>query len=323
MPELLQIQNLKTHFPIYGGLFRKVVNYVRAVDGISFNLSAKETLGVVGESVCGKSTVGRSVLHLIPPTEGSVVFDGKDLEKLTPNELRKQRIHMQMIFQNPLSSLNPRLTVQEILTDAPVYHGLIKRKDARNYATKLLEDVGLSGEQLQRFPHEFSGGQSQRICIARALSLNPKLLICDESVSALDVSIQAQILNLFKELQERYGMSYLFISHDMGVIRYISDRIAVMYLGRIVELADKDQLFHNPQHPYTKALLASIPATHPSQRKQHIVLKGDVPSPTRIYTGCSFANRCSEASEACQKTVPQLHQVELGHQVSCHLVHGV
>ncbi|PCI23880.1 MAG: hypothetical protein COB67_12440 [SAR324 cluster bacterium] len=317
MSIILDVQNLKTHFPIRKGLLRKVVNHVRAVDGVSLQLHEKETLGLVGESGCGKSTVGRSILHLIPPTAGTVHFENQDLASLSASELRKKRVHMQMIFQNPLSSLNPRMTVEEIITGAPIFHGLVNKSDRRKFASKLMNTVGLNPKQLQRFPHEFSGGQRQRICIARALALSPKLLICDESVSALDVSIQAQILNLFKDLQEEFGMSYLFISHDMAVVRYISDRVAVMYLGRIVEIADKDSLFDNPKHPYTKALLSSIPATHPAHKTERRALQGDVPSPTTIYKGCPFMARCPEAKPHCGETPPVLESVGRDHMVSC------
>lgn len=320
MTNILEVKNLKTYFPIRGGLMRSVVNYVRAVDDVSFNLKENETLGLVGESGCGKSTVGRTILHLIPPTSGEVIFENKNLEDFSAEELRRNRIHMQMIFQNPLASLNPRLTVQDILTGAAVFHKLIDKKDAKDLAGRLMEYVGLNRKQLQRFPHEFSGGQSQRICIARALALNPKLLICDEAVSALDVSVQAQILNLFKDLQLKFNMSYLFISHDMGVIRYISDRVAVMYLGKIVEIATRDEFFNNCKHPYSKALLEAIPAAHPKYKKKHKTIKGDVPSPTKVYTGCSFAERCPLAEEQCKHNVPQLRDTGDNHFVSCHLV---
>ncbi len=320
MANLLEVKNLKTYFPIRGGLLRNVNNYVRAVDDVSFSIKEHETLGLVGESGCGKSTVGRSILHLIPPTSGQVIFENKDLEDLSSEELRKNRIYMQMIFQNPLASLNPRLMVEEILTGAAVFHKLINKKEARDLAIRLMEYVGLNKKQLQRFPHEFSGGQSQRICIARALALNPKLLICDEAVSALDVSVQAQILNLFKDLQAEFKMSYLFISHDMGVIRYISDRIAVMYLGKIVEIATRDEFFKNSKHPYSRALLESIPAIHPRFRTKRKIIKGDVPSPVKVYPGCSFAERCPIAVEKCTKSVPKLKDTGDNHYVSCHLV---
>ncbi len=317
MSELLEVKQLKTHFPIHGGLLRRVVNYVRAVDGVSFTMKPQETLGLVGESGCGKSTVGRTIIHLTPPSSGQVVFQGKDLETLSHEELVQVRLKMQLIFQNPTSSLNPRMTVEEILTDALINHKLVKPAEARQKVASLMEACGLSPLQLQRYPHEFSGGQRQRICIARALTLNPQLVICDESVSALDVSVQAQILNLLKDLQKEFHVSYLFISHDMGVIRFIADRIAVMYLGRIVELADKPSLFENPKHPYTQALLSAIPVSHPSQKRQRIVLQGEVPSPTRIYSGCSFADRCPAVQEACRHEVPQLQEVGSGHQVAC------
>lgn len=317
MPSLLEVKNLKTHFPIRKGLLQRVVGHVKAVDGVRFQLNDLETLGIVGESGCGKSTVGRSVLHLVPPTAGDVIFEGENLEAMSQKQMQQKRIRMQMIFQDPYMSLNPRLTVKEIITDAPVYHGLVTKKESQSLALKLLDFVGLSPKQLQRFPHEFSGGQRQRICIARALSLNPKMVICDEAVSALDVSIQAQILNLFKELQKEFHLSYLFISHDMGVIRFISDRIAVMYLGRIVELAEKKELFTNPLHPYTKALLSAIPLPDPERKRQRKALQGEVPSPTKNYPGCSFAERCPIATSECLQQVPQLEKVNQIHSVSC------
>ncbi len=320
MPALLDVQELKTHFPVRQGLWRKAVQHIRAVDGVSFTLQAGETLGLVGESGCGKSTVGRSILHLTPPTSGEVIFNGTSLGSLSPNQLRELRIQMQMVFQNPLSSLNPRLTVEEIVTSAPLYHGLITRQQVRSEAIRLLDRVGMSAQHLQRFPHEFSGGQRQRLCIARALSLSPRLIVCDEAVSALDVSIQAQILNLLKDLQQEQHLSYLFISHDMGVIRYIADRVAVMYLGRIVELADQDALFQSPRHPYTQALLQAIPASHPRHRhRQRQALQGDVPSPTRAYAGCAFAERCPLATETCRQSLPPWRELAPGHYARCHL----
>ena len=320
MPALLDVQELKTHFPVRQGLWRKAVQHIRAVDGVSFTLQAGETLGLVGESGCGKSTVGRSILHLTPPTSGEVIFDGTALSALSSTQLRELRIQMQMIFQNPLSSLNPRLTVEEIVTSAPLYHGLIPRQQVRKEAARLLDRVGMSVQHLQRFPHEFSGGQRQRLCIARALSLNPRLIICDEAVSALDVSIQAQILNLLKDLQADQHLSYLFISHDMGVIRYIADRVAVMYLGRVVELADKETLFQHPKHPYTQALLQAIPADHPRRRRlKHQALRGDVPSPTQVYAGCPFADRCPLATDHCRQSPPPWRELAPGHHARCHL----
>lgn len=317
MQALLQVKDVKTHFPIRAGVLKRVVNYVRAVDGVSLELYPQETLGLVGESGCGKSTVGRTIMHLIPPTEGTVYFDGKNLESLSNRQLIKARFKMQMVFQNPTSSLNPRMTVEEILIDALINHKIMKKAQARQKAAELMQAVGLSPKQLRRFPHEFSGGQRQRINIARALTLSPKLIICDESVSALDVSVQAQILNLLKDLQKEFGVSYLFISHDMGVIRFISDRIAVMYLGRIVELADKVTLFNNPRHPYTKALLSAVPAAHPDEKKQRIVLSGDVPTPTKVYPGCPFVDRCPSKVDRCNQEVPVLKPLEQGHQVAC------
>lgn len=317
MTALLDLKDVKTYFPIRAGLLRRVVNYVRAVDGISFAIQSQETLGLVGESGCGKSTVGRTILHLTPPTAGEVHFAGKDLGQMSRQQLIRTRLKMQMIFQNPTSSLNPRMTIEEIITDALLNHRLMDRAPARNRAAGLMDAVGLAANQLRRFPHEFSGGQRQRINIARALALNPELIICDESVSALDVSVQAQILNLLKDLQKDFGVAYLFISHDMGVIRFIADRVAVMYLGRIVELADKKTLFSNPQHPYTKALLSAVPAAHPKLKKPRVVLKGDVPSPTVAYPGCSFAERCPHALPVCDHSKPLLKPIKFEHHVAC------
>lgn len=314
---LLDLQNVKTYFPVHGGLFRKVVNHVRAVDDISLFIKRKETLGLVGESGCGKSTIGRTILNLAPHTGGKVFFEGEHLENISYQNWKKLRTRMQMVFQNPMSSLNPRMTVQEILVDAPFYHEKLSRDQKKQLALKLVDYVGLNKKQLQRFPHEFSGGQRQRICVAKALSLNPSLLICDEPVSALDVSIQAQILNLFKDLQKELDVTYLFISHDLGVVRFMADRIAVMYLGKIVEIAEKETLFSNPQHPYTVALLSAIPKADPTATGGRIILEGDVPSPTKEYTGCSFAERCPRVKPECNTKLPMLETIGSEHFVSC------
>ena len=316
-PPLLQVDNLKTYFPIRAGVMRRVVNWVRAVDGVSFRLRDHQTLALVGESGCGKSTVGRSIMQLIPPTEGDVYLQGQSLTALSRRKLIKTRLQMQLVFQNPTSSLNPRMTVEELITDALLNHRLLDRPAAVRRAAELMQACGLNAAQLRRYPHEFSGGQRQRINIARALAMSPKLIICDESVSALDVSVQAQILNLLRDLQQQFGVAYLFISHDMGVVRFVADRVAVMYLGRIVELADRDTLFDAARHPYTRALLSAVPAQHPAKKRQRIVLAGDVPAPTREYPGCPFVERCPEARPGCRNQVPQPDEIAPGHRVAC------
>jgi oligopeptide/dipeptide ABC transporter ATP-binding protein len=317
MSPLLEVRNLKTYFPIHAGFWRRVVDHVRAVDEVSFDLYPQETLGLVGESGCGKSTLARTLMQLIPPTEGKVCFTGQDLSRLSRQQLVKTRLKMQMVFQNPLASLNPRMTVEEIITDALINHRLLRRAQAQQKAVQLLDACGLARTSLGRFPHTFSGGQCQRIAIARALALDPKLLICDEPVAALDVSVQAQILNLLKDLQQQQRLAYLFISHDMGVIRFMARRIAVMYRGRIVELADNSTLFRQPKHPYTKALLAAIPAAHPDLKKRHSGLRGDTPELKAVQAGCTFANRCPSTVAACRQKVPPLQAIEAGHWVAC------
>ncbi|PKR77215.1 peptide ABC transporter ATP-binding protein [Halalkalibacillus sediminis] len=319
--ELLKVKNLKQYFPIKGGFFGRTVNNVKAVDDITFDIYEGETLSVVGESGCGKSTTGRAILRLDEPTDGAIEFDGEDLLALSKKEMRTRRKDMQVIFQDPYASLNPRQTVSQILEEAMEIQNVVPKKDRRKRAIELIEQVGLRGEQVDRFPHEFSGGQRQRIGIARALSVDPKIIICDEAVSALDVSVQAQVLNLLKKLQREYNLTFLFIAHDLGVVRHISDRIIVMYLGKVVEIADKKSLFDNPQHPYTKALLSAIPVPDPTKKKERIVLEGDVPSPINPPTGCRFHTRCPFATEICAKEEPELrnldHMAE-GHQSACH-----
>lgn len=289
--KLLKIKDLKQHFPIKGGFLGKTVNHVKAVDGISFDVYEGETLSIVGESGCGKSTTGRAILRLDEPTSGAVEFDGRDLLALDKSEMRKVRKDLQVIFQDPFGSLNPRQTVRQILSEAIDIQNTIPKNEREAHILNLMKTVGLNEQQIDRFPHEFSGGQRQRVGIARALSVDPKLIIADEAVSALDVSIQAQVINLLKKLQRDFNLTYLFISHDLGVVRHISDRIIVMYLGKIVEIANKKDLFDSPQHPYTKSLLSAIPTIDPEKRKDRIILKGDVPSPIDPPQGCRFHTR--------------------------------
>ena len=324
--ELLKVEGLKQYFPIKGGFLGRTVNYVKAVDDISFTIYEGETVSIVGESGCGKSTTGRAILRLEEPTEGVVEFQGRDLTKLSKSEMRKYRKDLQIIFQDPYASINPRQTVASVLNEAMQIQKVLPANQRRARIEELLQTVGLRPEQADRYPHEFSGGQRQRIGIARALSVNPKLIICDEAVSALDVSIQAQVLNLLEDLQRDYGLTYLFISHDLGVVRHISDRIIVMYLGRIVEIADKLSLFENPQHPYTRALLSAIPVPDPDAKKERIVLKGDVPSPIDPPKGCRFHTRCPFATNKCRTEVPTLRTSNLmkeGHQVACHHMEAI
>lgn len=318
---LLRVEGLKQYFPIKGGFLGRTVNHVKAVDDISFAVKAGETVSIVGESGCGKSTTGRAILRLDEPTAGKVYFDGKDLLTLSKREMRKRRKDLQIIFQDPYASINPRQTVAEVLEEAMEIQNILPRNKRRERAIELLETVGLHAYQVDRYPHEFSGGQRQRIGIARALALNPKLIICDEAVSALDVSIRAQVLNLLKRLQESFQLTYLFISHDLGVVRHISDRIIVMYLGRIVEIADKESLFNNPQHPYTKALLSAIPIPNPEIKKERIILKGDVPSPIDPPNGCRFHTRCPYVTDICKTEVPELRttvNMLNAHKAACH-----
>lgn len=318
--ELLKVEGLKQYFPIKGGVLGRTVNHVKAVDGISFTIYEGETVSIVGESGCGKSTTGRAILRLEEPTEGKVEFRGVDLASLSKRNMRKYRKDLQIIFQDPYASINPRQTVASVLTEAMEIQKVLPANKRRARAEELLETVGLLPYQADRFPHEFSGGQRQRIGIARALSVNPQLIICDEAVSALDVSIQAQVLNLLEELQDEFKLTYLFISHDLGVVRHISDRIMVMYLGKIVEIADKHSLFDNPKHPYTKALLSAIPIPDPDKKKERIVLRGDVPSPIDPPSGCRFHTRCPYATERCKSEEPMLRDIGGGHCVACHLV---
>ena len=324
--ELLKVEGLKQYFPIKGGFLGRTVNHVKAVDDITFTIYEGETVSIVGESGCGKSTTGRAILRLEEPTEGSVSFQGTDITKLSKGKMRKYRKDMQIIFQDPYASINPRQTVASVLNEAMHIQNVLPKGERRARIEELLETVGLRAYQADRYPHEFSGGQRQRIGIARALSVNPKLIICDEAVSALDVSIQAQVLNLLEELQNEFGLTYLFISHDLGVVRHISDRIIVMYLGKIVEIADKTSLFENPQHPYTKALLSAIPVPDPDAKKERIVLKGDVPSPIDPPTGCRFHTRCPFATDKCKAVEPKLRKTGLmmeGHEAACHYMEEI
>ncbi|WP_419910271.1 ABC transporter ATP-binding protein [Hoeflea sp.] len=316
---LVQVRGLKMHFPIYAGIFRRHVGDIKAVDDISLDINESETLGLVGESGCGKSTVGRAVLRLYDITDGSIKVDGTDIDK---EKLRHLRPKMQMIFQDPQASLNPRMTVAGIIGEPLIEHMTLSRTERLERVYELMDAVGLNRSFANRYPHEFSGGQRQRIGIARALALNPKFIVCDEPIAALDVSIQAQVVNLLEDLQEQFGLTYLFISHDLSMVRHIADRVAVMYLGKIVELAPRDELYEKPLHPYTQALLSAVPEPDPvreSERK-HIILTGDVPSPSNAPIGCNFCTRCPRAEDICREIEPEFRQVEKGHFTACHFV---
>lgn len=316
---LLQVKDLKKYFPITGGVFSKKIGEVKAVDDLTFTVYKGETLGIVGESGCGKSTTGRMLLRLIEPTEGSIVFENQEITNLSKQELRKVRRDMQMVFQDPFASLNPRHTVEKILEEPLVVHGIGSKQERKKKVYEMLEVVGLGSYHAKRYPHQFSGGQRQRIGIARALMTRPKLIIADEPVSALDVSIQAQVLNLLEDLQKEFGLTYIFIAHDLGVVRHISDRVGVMYLGRMVELADSDVLYESPKHPYTKALLSAVPIPDPEYQQERKLLTGDLPSPANPPKGCAFHTRCSACMDICKTTRPTLQEVEKGHYVACHL----
>lgn len=316
---LIKVENLKKWYPIKAGILQKTVGYVKAVDDVSFEIKKGETLGLVGESGCGKTTTARCMLRLIEPTSGRIFYNDIDLMQLNKNELRKIRPKMQVIFQDPYSSLNPRLTVMDIIGEALEFHNIAKGKELEDRVKSLLVMVGLSITHLRRYPHEFSGGQRQRIGIARALATNPDLIVCDEPVSALDVSIQSQILNLLDELKEKFNASYLFIAHGLNVVKHISDRIGVMYLGKLIELAESEEIYKNPLHPYTQALISAIPIPDPKVRKKKILLEGDVPSPINPPKGCRFNTRCRFVKEICKVKEPILKEILPNHFAACHL----
>jgi oligopeptide transport system ATP-binding protein len=315
---LLEVKHLKKHFPIKGGVFSKTIGYVYAVDDINFTLEKGETLGLVGESGCGKSTTGRTILRLIEPTDGMISFEGQDITHLDKSAMRALRREMQIIFQDPYASLNPRMTVGSIIGEPLEIHKIAKGSEKEERVASLLQKVGLRAEDMRKYPHEFSGGQRQRIGIARALALNPKLIVCDEPVSALDVSIQAQVINLLEDLQAEFGLSYLFIAHNLNVVEHISNRVAVMYLGQIVELASDEELYKNPQHPYTEALLSAVPIPDPTVKKKRIILEGDVPSPINPPKGCHFHTRCMYKDKICEEVEPEFKDIGGGHWVACH-----
>lgn len=315
---LLEVVELKKYYPIKKGITQRVSGYVKAVDGVSFSIKKGETFGLVGESGCGKSTIGRTILRLLEPTEGKSYIDGKDVFALKKEELRRLRPKMQMIFQDPYSSLDPRMSVGQIIGEAVLEHMIVPKEELRDYVLKIMESCELRPYQYNRYPHEFSGGQRQRICIARALALNPDLVIADEPVSALDVSVQAQVINLMRDLQKQHGLSYLFISHDLSVVEYISDTVGVMYLGNIVEQAPKKEFFKNPIHPYARALLSAVPVPDPDSKMKRIVLEGDIPSPANPPAGCKFHTRCKFCTDICTKEVPKLEDIGAEHLVACH-----
>jgi len=320
MSALLEVRDLKKYFPVRAGLFSRVTGWVRAVDGISFTIGAGETLGLVGESGCGKTTAGRSILRLIEPTSGQVLYQGTDLLTLSPAEMRRRRRDLQIIFQDPYSSLNPRMTVGAIVGEGLLIHGIGSRAEREEIVRETLRKVGLDPAYINRYPHEFSGGQRQRIGVARALALNPRFIVCDEPVSALDVSVQSQVVNLLRELQEKYGIAYLFISHDLSVVKYLSDRVAVMYLGQIVETASSEEVYARPLHPYTQALLSAVPVPDPDRRQARILLPGDVPSPLHPPSGCRFHPRCpSFIKGLCDERPPAMIDYD-GHRAACHAV---
>jgi oligopeptide/dipeptide ABC transporter ATP-binding protein len=321
-PVLLEVSDLIKHYPVRGGILRRKVGTVHAVDGVSFTLGVGETLGLVGESGCGKSTVARSILRLVEPTSGSIRINGQDITRLGKAELRAHRRSMQIVFQDPFASLNPRMTAGDIVGEPLSVHRIAAGRAKRERVAELFDQVGLRPDQMRNYPHQFSGGQRQRVCIARALSLGPDLIVCDEPVSALDVSIQAQVINLLIDLQRRHGFSYLFIAHDLAVVAHISHRVAVMYLGRIVELADKHELFANPRHPYTQALLASVPVADPKTKSLKPLIDGDVPSPINPPSGCAFHTRCRYVMARCKVERPPLAEVGAQHQVACWLNEG-
>ncbi|MBR5449424.1 MAG: dipeptide ABC transporter ATP-binding protein [Clostridia bacterium] len=320
MTTLLEVKNLKTYFPIKSNVLKRVIGSYKAVDDVSFKLMPGETLGIVGESGCGKTTLGRAILKLHQPTDGKIIFMGEDITDFKSSQMREIRKKMQIIFQDPYSSLPPRSTVGDILSEPVKVHGIVPKDEVKDYVLNLMEKCGLRDYYYERYPHEFSGGQRQRICIARALSVNPSLVICDEPVSALDVSIQAQIINLLKELQRELNLTYVFISHDLSVVKFISDKIGVMYLGSMVEFGNKKDIFDNPIHPYTKALFSAIPNPNPDVKMERIHLSGDIPSPANPPKGCRFHTRCPHATEICKHIPPEYKEYEPGHFAACHLL---
>ena len=315
---ILEVRHLKKHFVLKKTLLGQPISTLKAVDDVSFKIKEGETLGIVGESGCGKTTMGRAILKLHQPTAGQIFFEGVDIAGYSPKEMRSLRTKMQIVFQDPYSSLPPRSTVGDILSEPVKVHGIVPPDQVKDYVLKLMEQCGLRDYYYERYPHEFSGGQRQRICIARALTVNPKLVVCDEPVSALDVSIQAQIINLLKKIQEERKLTYVFISHDLSVVKYISDKIGVMYLGSMVEFGAKDSIFENPLHPYTNALFSAVPNPNPDEKTERIILKGDIPSPANPPKGCKFHTRCPKAMEICKHITPEYREVEEGHFVACH-----
>ena len=319
---ILRVDNLKMYFPIKAGVFQRQIGDIKAVDDVSFEIMTGETLGLVGESGCGKTTTGRAIIRLYNPTGGHVFFEGQDMAELKGETLRKMRRKMQMIFQDPYASLNPRMSVFGIVSEPLTVHHVVSGQEKKDRVAELMELVGLNPGLMNRYPHEFSGGQRQRIGLARSLALQPELIICDEPISALDVSIQAQVVNLLEELQEKFGLTYLFIAHDLSMVRHISDRTAVMYLGKVVEMSPQEELYNHPLHPYTQALLSAVPVPDPvvERKRQRIILTGDVPSPAHPPRGCNFHPRCPLAQQVCQEVDPEWREVSSGHWVACHLV---
>ena len=317
---LVEIKNLKKYFPVRSGIFSKITNYVKAVDNITLDIKKGMTLGLVGESGCGKSTLGKTIIKLLEPTSGNINFDNIDITRFSSSEIRPYRKEMQIIFQNPYGSLNPRMNVETLITEGMIIHGMSNKNERAEKAIDLLNKVGLNEDSLKKYPHEFSGGQRQRVAIARSLALNPKFIVCDEPVSALDVSVQAQIVNLLSDLQDEFDLTYLFISHDLRVVKHVSDKVAVMYLGKIVEYATSNDIYDSPLHPYTKILISAIPSINNKRSSENYVIKGDVPNPIDPPKGCSFHPRCPIAEQRCKVEIPELVDKGNGHFVSCHLV---